>query len=147
MHPTNEEHLAAVRRLLDEVAADPGLSDSSRRAIEEAAKRLRRIERSGAARLPFLVGDNRASRELMNGLADLAPDLAAAVPPFDEMAEHHEPTAHELNKRLRVLLARAVHQLPDDTEGDAWRARLATHLRNRIDTDPAINRPKGPTDG
>ena len=63
MHPTTEEHLAAVRRLLEGVAADPGVSDSSRVALDEAARRLRRVERSGAARLPFLVRDNRASRD------------------------------------------------------------------------------------
>lgn len=143
MHPTTEEHLAAVRRLLDEVAADPGVSGSSRLALDEAAKRLRRVERSGAARLPFLVGDNRASVELLAGLGDMAPDVVAAIPDIDGAGQHREPDVHELNKQLRALMARAVRELPDDGEGDAWRARVALHLRARIAIDPSINRPTG----
>jgi hypothetical protein len=146
MYPTSEEHLAAVRRLLDEVTGDPGLSDASRRALEEAARRLRRVERSGAARLPFLVRDTRAGVALLAALPVTAKDIVAAVPEIDEAAEHHEPTAHELNMHVRELLSRAVRELPDDEEGEAWRARLAVHLRERIATDPSTNRPKSPAE-
>ena len=142
MHPTSEEQLAAVRRLLDDVAADDGLTERSRATLEEAARRLRRIERGAAARLPFLVADNKASRALLDELDDLAPELAAAVPPVDQEAEHHEPAAHRLNKELRGLLARAVHELPETERGEGWRRRLADHLRRRIAADPSINRPQ-----
>ena len=62
--------------------------------------------------------DTRASRDLLAELPDTAPDIVAALPEIDEAAEHDEPAAHELNKQLRGLLARAVHELPDDGEGD-----------------------------
>jgi hypothetical protein len=141
MHPTTEEQLTAVRRLLDEVAADPGVSEASRRALTEAGRRLRRIERSGAARLPFLVRDNRECLALLGQLEPLAPGLAGPLPVIDDADEHHEPRAHELNKRLRGLLATAARRLPDKPGADAWRARLAAHLLRRIATDPALNRP------
>ena len=147
MHPTTEEQLAAVRRLLDDVAADAGLSERSRATLQEAASRLRRVERGAAARLPFLVADNEACRSLLAELDDLTPDIAAAAVLAVEAgvargADHHEPSAHQLNKELRGLLARAVRELPDGDGGAAWRRRLAGHLRTRTATDPSINRPR-----
>ena len=91
--------------------------------------------------MPFLVDDNqRAIRlldELRSDLAPLAEEISAATerPPADG-----EEAANDLNVQLQSLLARAVHVLADDLDGDRGRARIAEHLRHRIAADPALNR-------
>lgn len=146
MHPTVDEQLRAVRRLLDAVAGDPGLAGPSAQALADASRQLRRLEGSWAARLPFLTDDNRATVELLGEVAPLVADrpgwgeeLAAAVAAA-EVPTVAEPVAHDRNLALRRLLARAVHELPDSEAGDAARARIAAHLRRRLDADPALHR-------
>jgi hypothetical protein len=150
MHPTPDEQLQAVLRRLDEVDAEPSLlPPPARQALDDARRLLRRLERSWAQRLPFLVADNRLAVDLLGDLAPLLPDLSAEI---DAAAtEHssldsvtHEPTAHDLNTRLQALLGRAVHLLPDSDDGDVGRARIADHLRSRLAADPTLNRT--PTD-
>ena len=142
MHPTVEEQLAAVRRLLDEVAADPGIGAPSSANLELAARTLRRIERSAWSRLAFLRDDNTSSVRLLAELTDVAPELAAEADAVAPSLSDDEPTAHAVNKTLRALLARAVRELPDDEPSMQWRARLAEHLSMRTRSDPALNRPE-----
>ena len=146
MHPTPEEQLQAVLRNLDEVAAETSLAPAPRAALEDAQRLLRRLERAWARRLPFLLLDNQLATKLLASLAPLLPDLADEIETttteHTAIARHDidEPAGHDLNKRLQGLLGRAVHLLPDDTDGDAGRARIAEHLRSRLGADPALNR-------
>ena len=145
MHPTPEEQLQAVLRLIDAVATDPGIAPESQEILADAGRLIRRLRRSWARRLPFIVRDNELAAELLAGFSPRLPELAdeiqaaAASLPVDD-----EPSAHEVNKQLQDLLGRAVHLLPDDAEGDAARVRIADHLRARLAADPALNRT--PTD-
>ncbi len=155
MHPTPDEQLQAVLRRLDEVNAEPSLPPPAREALDDARRLLRRLERSWAQRLPFLLLDNHLAVELLRSLAPLLPDLSAEIDaataehssvtaPTSPRSTVDEATAHDLNKRLQGLLGRAVHLLPDGAEGDAGRARIADHLRSRLAADPTLNRT--PTD-
>ena len=141
MHPTPSEQLQAIRHLIKRAQADPELSPESDQLLADAARLLRRLERSWPKRMPFLVDDNqRALRlliELRPDLGPLAAEISAAMerPPADG-----EEAAHDLNVELQGLLARAVHVLADDVDGDQKRARIAEHLHHRIAADPALNR-------
>ena len=86
MHPTTEEHLAAVRRLLDEVAADPGLSDPSRAALDDAAFRalfarsaVKRIGRDRFVRNVLIAIGNSGRRALAGAAAARLDDAAPIV--------------------------------------------------------------------
>jgi hypothetical protein len=154
MHPTPEEQLRAIERRLAEVAeAEPSLSASSRHALDDTGRLIRRLEGSLAKRLPFLQTDNELAARLLADLAPLLPDLTAEIDAAlgvgsgaartDDDADQapiDEPRAHEHNKRLQGLLGRAVHLLPDNPEGDAGRAHIAAHLRSRLAADPVLNR-------
>ena len=150
MHPSPEEQLRAILRSLDRVAAEPSLAPESREALDDASRLVRRLERSWARRLPFLLLDSQLAVELLRSLAPRVPDLAAeieaATTDHSNIVGHtvDEPTVHDVNKRLQGLLGQAVHLLPDDTDGEAGRARIAEHLRSRLGADPALNRT--PTD-
>jgi len=148
MRPTVAEQLRAVRRLIDEAQADPGLADASRQALALASGQLRRLEGSCEQRLPFLVQDNVECAALLDELAVLVPALrppAAPAPGPEYVASERDAEAR--NTELRALLARAVAELPDGPAGDDGRVRIAARLRRRIGLDPALNRPSRPTTG
>ena len=71
MHPTPEEQLRAIeRRLAEVVEAEPSLSASSRQALDDARRLLRRLEGSLAKRLPFLQADNVPEKEHLQSPED-----------------------------------------------------------------------------
>lgn len=150
MHPTPDEQLRAVLRSIDEVAAEPSLSPSSRAALDDARRLVRRLERTWTRRLPFLLLDNHLAAELLSSLAPMLPQLVdeieSAATAVSSIGGHtvEETTVHGTNKRLQDLLARAVHLLPDGHEGNAARSRIAAHARSRLAADPTLNRT--PTD-
>ena len=117
MHPTPEEQLRAIeRRLAEVVEAEPSLSASSRQALDDARRLLRRLEGSLAKRLPFLQADNELAARLLADLAPLLPDLSAeieSVTATGDGANHRpvdEPAAHERNKHLQGLLGQHAVQ-------------------------------------
>ena len=147
MHPTPEEQLRVIeRRLAEVVEAELSLSASSRQALDDARRLLRRLEGSLAKRMPFLQADNQLAARLLQDLAPLLPDLSveidSVIAPSDSVNQGpvDEPAAHERNKQLQGLLGRAIHLLPEGPEGDAGRARVAAHLRSRLAADPVLNR-------
>lgn len=141
MHPTPDEQLRAVLRLVDGASADPGLAEETKAALVDAGRLIRRLERSWSARLPFLTVDNELAAELLADLAPLLPSLQNEIEAAVGAPEpRDEPTAHAANKRFQDLLGRAVHLLPDDPSGDDGRARIVAHLRSRLAADPALNR-------
>ena len=143
MHPTVEEQLRALRGVVDHVAAEQGLSTVGAQALANVALQLRRLEHSYSARLAFLLQDNLASAALLEQLEGTWVELAQTVMGNGgaSMAPS-EDQAHQTNKALRGLLARAVHELAADDAGDAARARIAAHLRRRVALDPSLNRPR-----
>ncbi len=125
------QHLAGARRLLEQVAADPGLSPAGTAAVADARRLIRQAATAWPDALAFLVDDNRRLAELLAalGLAPSAPiddptDLGFSIRP-----------AHHRNVELRGRLADAADQL--DT---AQVTTVARALRHRLDRDPANRR-------
>lgn len=146
MHPTVDEQLRGIGRLLEQVAAGGGLAPASADALDEARRRLRRLEGSWAQLLPFLTADNRATAEL---LAELAPLVAGALAHEVAAAAAHEaeraPTPAATldvaavaarNDELRALLATVIAALPGGDAGRAARLAVVAHARRRLDADP-----------
>ncbi len=141
MHPTPEEQLRAIGRLVDGAAAVAEDVAASQAMLSEAGRLVRRLERSWSARLPFLIRDNELAAAL---LVEMSPSLDSLRAEIDaivgSLPRTDEPTAHSTNKALQDLLARAVHDLPDDPTGDRARDQIVAHLRSRLAADPSINR-------
>lgn len=143
MHPTPEEQLDAILRLVEGAASDSAIAEDSNAMLTDASRLIRRLQRSWSGRLPFLSHDNALAAELLTHLAPMLPSLQHEIDDVVRSVEQSradEPATHETNKRFQGLLARAVHQLPGDNAGDEGRARIVTHLRNRLAADPALNR-------
>ncbi|MEZ5232471.1 MAG: hypothetical protein R2749_07155 [Acidimicrobiales bacterium] len=82
MHPTVDEQLRGIGRLLEHAATGGGLAPASADALDEARRRLRRLEGSWAQVLPFLTADNRFHRRAAGraGAAGVrCPEVAAAA--------------------------------------------------------------------
>jgi hypothetical protein len=155
MHPTVDEQLRGVRRLLDGVVeADGGLlSARSAAALDDARRIVRRLEWSWSLVLPFLDWDNRATEALLAELAALVPAAVPAgstptaaaatqAPAAAHPPELHFALAHERNLALRARLTAVVANLPEGAPAPAPEARalIAAHLRRRLETDPANRR-------
>lgn len=150
MHPTVDEQLRGVRRLLELAAADPGLRAGSASLLADAGRQLRRLEGTWAEVLPFLVADNRATAAVLADVAplldaDLAEEVAGAVARTGTAALTEAErdgldvaAAAARNDELRGLLSRAIAALPegDDPAGRRAGAAIAAHLRRRLDADP-----------
>ncbi len=158
MHPTIDEQLQGVRRLLDAVAADPGLTPTSGAALADATRLLRRIEGTWARVLPFLVLDTRATAALLDELAPLLPEPLAtdvrATVRGERSGPHLEPEqldpagAAARNVEVRTLLSAAIAALPDDEPGRRARRAVVAHARRRLEADPLNARaPKAPPTG
>jgi hypothetical protein len=142
MHPTVEEQLRAIRRLVDDVAAHGSLDADGVRRLALVSSQLRRLEANCAARLPFLLADNADAAATLASLGGVLPEVAGAAARISAGdAEPGEAEAHDRNTALRGLLARAVHELSDDDASAAARTRIAAHLRRRLAADPTLNRP------
>jgi hypothetical protein len=144
MQPTVAQQLAAIRRIVDtaraDLTSDPAATAATAATLELVSGQLRRLERTEANRLAFLVEDNDRTTELLTDLAVLVPALA---PPDTGAGDGPgEDVVGARNERLRALLARAVHELPDTPDGDAGRDRIAAHLRRRLDRNPVLNPPR-----
>jgi len=139
MHPTVDEQLRGIGRLLHAVAADAGLSPDAAEALADASRMVRRLEASWPHLLFFLDSDNHATEAV---LADVAPLLP---PGFADESSRLDAggTAYERNQALRELLADAIVALPDGDDGARARTAIAVHLRRRIDRNPALGRVVG----
>jgi hypothetical protein len=152
MHPTIDEQLDGVARLLQRVAGDLGPDDPTAERLRTAAGTLRRIAGSWAAMLPFLTWDNAATVALLDVLDEATGSAFGprARTPAGESAEPPDPfdaeAVHARNLELRELLADAVRGLPPNAVDGADRARAAAaaHVRARIARDPSGGRARGP---
>ena len=148
MHPTVDEQLRGIRRLLQIVVADEPLSPSSTEVLADATRMLRRLEASWGHVLAFLVADNQAMVGLLSDVApllgaDLGTDIAATLAAHRAAPGQRDldvGVAHERNMALRALLARAVTTLPDDDTGRSARVAITAHLRQRLDRHPMLGR-------
>jgi hypothetical protein len=140
MHPTVDEQLRGIDRLLRAVAADDGLSPDAAEALADASRMVRRLELSWPQTLNFLERDNRATEAV---LADVAPLLPPEFAAASSRLGADSTTAHERNQALRGLLADAIVALPDGDNGARARTAIAAHLRERIDRNPALGRVVG----
>lgn len=125
------QHLAGARRLLEQVAADPGLSPAGAAMVADTRRLIRQAASAWPGALAFLVDDNQRLAELLAGLG-----IAAGTPADDPT----DPTfsvgpAHRRNVELRGRLADATDSLDATQVATAARA-----LRHRLDRDPANRR-------
>lgn len=141
MFPTPTDQLSAARRLLDASQdLEPG-SDAAVELASGARSLLRRLEGQLDRRMPFLLDDSaRASRLL----ADLRSQLPGLSQEIDAVAARPRPQseldAHQTNLLWQGLLASAIHELPENPEGLAARARIADHVSERLASNPALHR-------
>jgi hypothetical protein len=116
MRPTIDDQLGGADRLLDLVAADPGLGDGSRELLVNARRLLRTVRRSWDRVVPFAEADNARMTELLGEAAP--PDVGKG--PLERQEE------------LRAALAAAIPDLDDGA-----RAEIGRYLRERVEEDPA----------
>lgn len=126
MRPTPGEYLADIRRLLDVVAEDPGLSAPSTVALSDARRAVRRLESSWDDLVPFLIEDSRRVGELLSGLGA----TVSAVPPRDARFSAVEAHNNELRAQLSAFIASGPLTPAD-------RTAIAQYLRDRLANDPS----------
>lgn len=144
MQPAVETDLRAMREALERLAVDEDLPGTAVAALGEVGRSLRRLERSWARVLPYLVAENAATAALLTELAPLVPaplrdDIASvgAVPePVADPRALDALHANELNGVLRGLLAGVIVSLPDDQAGFEARERARQHLQDILELRP-----------
>lgn len=134
MHPTIEEQLAGIRRLLTVASEATPLAPTSADAIENARRLLTRVERSWSALLPFYLADNAALRELLGGPStDVETNTASdSAAPEDDVAAQAR-----WNSMLREELSAAIRDLRRDETDGVLRRRIHTYLVARVEKDPS----------
>lgn len=143
MQPAVEADLRAMRLSLERLAADEELPATAVQALAEVGRSLRRLERSWAGVLPYLMIENSAAAALLAELAPQLPEsLASEITSLEELPPPPDPSAldatkaNQLNGTLRDLLARALTSLPPDEAGARARARVRDHLRTSLKLRP-----------
>lgn len=171
MHPTVDEQLDGIARLIEQAAGDLTAGDLAADdlaagpmadRLRTAAGTLRRLAAAWPAVLPFLTWDNAATLRLLDTLGEVpgsgvaaiaARAHAVAAAPLDPL---DAAEVHARNLELRGLLAEAVRALPparppsEGPSGDdparVARSSVAAHVRARIARDPSGGRPRpGPS--
>ncbi len=122
------QHLDGARRLLDQVAADVGLSPASAAMVADVRRLVRQVAAGWPGALRFLIEDNARLEQL---LAELGSPVAPDGAEIDQVPAVTDVHHHNLD--LRALLA-------DAAPTAAARARVAAVLRERLDTDPINKR-------
>lgn len=140
MRPTIQEHLLGVGRVVDELAADPELSDDSAELAASAAKQLKRLAASVTARPSFLRWDNHTMSALLSELVPLLPDEAQHLVAQSNETAGPSPDDETRNEALRRLMTVVIQALPDGQSGDRARRAVADHLRARAAANPALHK-------
>lgn len=140
MHPTIDEQLAGIARLIER-AAERDPEDPALQRLQTAAGTLRRIAGSWAEILPFLTWDNDAMKRLLEdhrAALSKAQQVQLAALAADAIDPLCARSAHERNKALRGLLAELIQDLP--SEASQLREAVGTHLKERIAREPSAGR-------
>lgn len=144
MHPTLEEEMAGVRRILSEVASEPALTADTAAAVKDASAILERLEKSWRKVLPYVLVD---IAEMTGLLLDISPHLP------DEMQEAIQalaaeqcrlvdaaddiPRADDFQQTARTLVSRAIALLPPEPPGqNGPLARIRTGLASSLENRP-----------
>lgn len=130
MRPTIDEQLDGVRRLLDAVGEDEGLSAASRELLRNAGRLVHRVRGSWATTLPFLTGDNTTLAALLTEIGTPAPA------PDPDPGDADVAAAAARNTALRGQLSETIRTLPGTADGLAARERIGRYLRDRVAADP-----------
>jgi hypothetical protein len=94
-------------------------------------------------RLPFLQNDNATTLGLLREHTVLmSSDLVARLTLVDSVAGVDEVSALTINQHLRGLLVELIEELPDTSAGQNARKQIALQLKQRVATDPALQRRK-----
>ena len=108
MHPTIDEQLDGIARLVEQAAGRIDDGPTAER-LRTAAGTLRRIAGGWSAVLPYLTWDNAATLALLESLGDRRPGSGGGGRPLDPL---DAGAVHARNLELRALLAEAVRGLP-----------------------------------
>ena len=144
MQPAVEADIRAMRESLERLIAEEQLPASGVAVLGEVRRSLRRLERTWARVLPYLLAENAATAALLAEVAPLVPaDLQAeittagrALDPVPDTAQLDAVLANERNGVLRGLLARVIETLPADESGARARARARKHLQDCLELRP-----------
>jgi hypothetical protein len=144
VQPTVEADLRAMRLSLERLVAAEDLPATAVQGLAEIGRSLRRLERSWAQVLPYLVAENASTAALLADLTpslpgDLAGEIASLGPPpapVSDPSAFDATKAQERNGVLRALLARAITALPADEGGAEARARVRQHLKSTLALRP-----------
>ncbi len=149
MEPTIEAELAAVRRILNDLASGGEVSDEVSTELVGLDHNLRLVERSWARRLPYLLADNGDLVTLLQELSPpppadgLAREIRETVGALAEKAEVDgqvlDPAAaDETNRVLRGLLARLIVESAeeDETRRLTVRRRVSAALAESLEERP-----------
>lgn len=143
MHPTIDEQISGVHRLVETIAADDALSETSRDLVRHVLEILRLLESTRRQLLPFLATDNAALIELLLGIGRLLGVRAqveeAATDGSASVDFQDESRLVERNMMLRASLADVIARLPETGPGNEGRRRIAQYLIKRSDRDPTLN--------
>lgn len=127
MHPTIDEQLAGITRLLGIVASESKLSDASAEAMANAGRLVTQIGRSWAELLPFYIGDNAA-------LAGVLTRAGRPAEPGDVGIDVR--AAAERNAELRSELSAVAAALIEEGGPAALRTEILDYLCARVAADP-----------
>lgn len=144
MHPTLEEEIAGVRRILDDVVSDPALTFDTAAAVKDASAMLARLEKSWRKVAPYILADLAHLTPLLVDISRHLPDeMRRAILVLDadqrRLADVAADIARadDLQRRARTLLSEAIELLPPDPPGEEGPlARIRTGLSATLEVRP-----------
>ena len=145
MQPTVDAELAAVRRVLDGLAAQPSLPAEATEALREASRILQRLEKTWSKVLPYLVFDSAGVISLLREVASALPaalqgEIAELAFPEGVLTAASVPdvtAVNELDEQARALLSRAIAVLPPGSPAASGpRARINAFLVESLERRP-----------
>lgn len=136
MHPTIDEQLRGIGRLLDLVEQEGSLTVDGMESLTNARRLVSQVSRSWSAVLPFYHRDNKALRELLlRSRSVLEP---GAVLADDSSADEFDVIAvGEQNAALRACLSSVIQQLPRTEDGATVHSEILRYLAARVVEDPS----------
>jgi hypothetical protein len=132
MHPTIDEQLNGISRLLAHAASETDLSASAQATFANISRLVQALQQSWSELPAFYLADNE---QLTTLLADLsAATVSSTLAP---------PGGDELNVALRSALSTVIWQLPDGPHADKQRRRIRDYLLDRTAADPTLADARG----
>jgi len=127
MHPTIDEQLLGVLRLLKTIDGIDHVPDEAREVLANVRRLISHAQRANVAAQAFYDADNQTLTDL---LAQLGPESNRAA----SMVSAREPA--QRNTDLRAVLSDTIQNLPCTAAGDRQRGEIGRYLLRRVEQDP-----------